>query len=74
MNAKEFIREVYLSASASVDLATATDTELATAAEIASNNMAVFGINASQSSSMTINQKEARQLFTQLVERFKPSC
>ena len=34
-----------------MDLATATDTELATAAEIASNNMAVFGINASQSSS-----------------------
>ena len=33
------------------DLATATDTELATAAEIVSNNMAVFGINASQTSS-----------------------
>lgn len=34
-----------------------------------------FNPFASQSSdTMTINQKEARQLFTQLVERFKPSC
>ena len=34
-----------------------------------------FNPFASQSSdTMAINQKEARQLFTQLVERVKPSC
>ena len=58
-----------------MDLATSTDTELATAAEIASNNMAVFGINASQASKvadiLAITANSSAQTLTDLGEALK---
>ena len=58
-----------------MDLATATGTELAAAAEIASNNMAVFGIKASQATKvadiLAITANSSAQTLTDLGEALK---